>query len=109
MTPTHLSDALPDLTHAVIALLRTANRSTVAWAGPPGEWRWIFERDGDTLRVRILWFKDTYSREPDERGELMWSTECRLADFAGRLKSQLDRLYADMGPEAYAAAWRRPF
>jgi hypothetical protein len=78
MVISYLSDALGDLTRATLAVLTYTDRAVCAWAEEPGEYRWILERQGERLLVRILWFDETFSRLLDEKGQALFSTECYL-------------------------------
>jgi hypothetical protein len=73
-TASYLSDAPADLARAAISLLEGAEEATCSWEEEPGEFRWIFEREGEELTLRILWFEDQYDRDPDDPGELRFST-----------------------------------
>lgn len=63
--------ALSDLTHAVIRLLRDVDHTTAFWEDEPGQYRWVFDRDGERVRVRILYFDRAFTRVDDER-EAPW-------------------------------------
>ncbi len=56
LTASYLSDALGDLTRAVIALLRGAEQATLTWHEEPGVTAWRFERQGDDVDMRITQF-----------------------------------------------------
>jgi hypothetical protein len=105
LSATYLSDALRDLANAVIALFGGAQRSNCSWQEEPGEYRWVFNREGEHLRINILWFEDTFSRELDGRGKLVYSTECELRRFACQLRDQLCRLLEEHGLEGYRQNW----
>jgi hypothetical protein len=105
LSASYLSDALGDLTNAVIALLRGAQRSTCSWQEEPGEYRWVFDREDERLRIDILWFEDTFSHELEGKGKLFYSTECELRRFACQLRDQLSRLLEEHGLEGYMQIW----
>lgn len=107
--PSPLSDPLRDLVRATVSLLRGAEQARVSWQDEPGEWRWLLSREADRLSIRILRFRQTFSREPDERGVPVFETACRLADFAGQVKSQLQQLLDHSDPADFLQQWRRPF
>jgi hypothetical protein len=109
LTASYLSDALQDLTNAVIALLQGAEKSTCSWGEEPGEYRWVFERQDDRLQIKVLWFEDTFDDEPDERGKLTFSTVCDLRQFAGQLRGELQRLLDEHGVEEYRRSWGHDF
>lgn len=103
----HLSDPLGDLARALISLLRGATKSHCAWAEEPGEWRWLFERHGEELEVRILWFEETFSKAPEEQGELRYSTRCKLLRLAAQIREQMRPLLEEVGLEGYRAECER--
>jgi hypothetical protein len=109
LTASHLSDALRELTEAVIALLRGGEEGRCAWQEEPGEHRWIFRRRGDHLTIDILCFDDTFSTEADERGKPVFSSECSLLRFAGQLRDQLAKLLDEHGAKGYQRNWGTPF
>lgn len=101
ITASFLSDALGDLARVVIGMLRGAPHARCAWQEEPGEYRWVLERAGEHIRLRILWFPQTFSKQLDEAGRLVFATTCTLAGFAGQLKSQLERPLDEHGIEGY--------
>ena len=103
----YLSDALRDLTNAVVTLVEGAQGSTCRFAGEPSEHRWVFARQGDCLRIEVLWFDGTFPPAPDEKGKLTFSTACNLRQFAGQLRDELRRLLAEHGVEGYRRKWVR--
>jgi hypothetical protein len=105
VTASYLSDALGDLTWAVIGLLQGAEYATCSWWEEPGEYRWVFRRANDQVNIRILWFDDTPKGKPEEQGTVVFATTCRLVSFAGELKSQLQKLTDDFGTDAYKRIW----
>ena len=90
--PSEIWDPMASLTEAVSLLLNGAERAEARWQDEPGEYRWLFERDGERVTVRILRFRDTHSRKLNADGKLLFRTTCRLAELAGQVMSQLDRL-----------------
>jgi hypothetical protein len=69
LTASYLSDALGDLLHAVVALLRGGKEAGASFAEEPGEYRWRLRRRGsDQVSIRILWFEELWS-QPDEKGK----------------------------------------
>jgi hypothetical protein len=68
VTASYLTDALGDLSRAVIALLRGASNARVVWAEEPGEYHWVFDRLDDRVALRVLWFLNRASTVSDERG-----------------------------------------
>jgi len=61
---------LDDLTDKVVALLElgipTIRSTCKRVGGRSREWRWILEKEGTDLRIRIFRFAETFSRLEDE-------------------------------------------
>lgn len=109
MYPSRLSDALGDLTWAVVALLNGALEQSCEWADEPGEWRWIMLRGGDQLNVTILRFEQTFSPLGNERGQRLFQSQCHLRQFAIQINNQLWNLVREHGLTGYADLWRHRF
>jgi hypothetical protein len=109
LTASYLSDGLTELVDAVNALLQGREESRCAWQEEPGEYRWIFARRGDHLKIDIRWFGDTFSTESDERGQPVFSSECSLLRFAMQLRDQLATLIEEHGADGYQRQWGMPF
>src|SRR6266852_5358469 len=90
-----LGPALSDLTQAVIRLLRKVEHTTAFWEDDPGQYRWVFDRDGEQVRVQILYFDRAFTQVDDQRGTRMFDAVCRLAVLAGQVVSELERLQVD--------------
>jgi len=110
LSATHVgSDALWGLAPSVNALLGTAERAACIWREEPGEYRWLLERHGENLTVSILWFDQDFPQLPDEKGTIVFSTECRLLKFAIQVKTQLRELLERHGASEYQLLWKHPF
>jgi hypothetical protein len=55
----YLTDAPSDLIHTVRSLLEGRSEAVCAWQEEPGEYRWIFRRDGGRVFIAVLWFEKT--------------------------------------------------
>jgi hypothetical protein len=106
---TYLSDPLGDLTRALITLLQGAAKARCAWADEPGEWRWLFERHGDELDIRILRFEDTFSNALDEQGAPHYSTRCKLLRLAVQVREQMRQILEEVGLDGYLEEWGYDF
>ena len=107
MTVSYLSDALGDMARAALQLLRGAREASFSFEDEPGEHRWILSRgEADSLRIRILWFEDTFSPPSQERGTEVFKCDCAVLDFVGQVSSVLQTVLADEGIEGYMRRWQ---
>src|SRR5262245_16865611 len=73
MFPTYVGgDPITVLASAVIELMRASYHGYPiivrrSWENEPGEWRWVFEREQSTLKIRVLWFDQSFSKQDDEQ------------------------------------------
>jgi hypothetical protein len=117
ITASYLSDALGDLIRAVRHLLEGAAETRCSWEEEPGEYRWIFLRAGNDVRLTILEFDDLWgwpaedggvavpSPEPDERGDLQFSTTQPLAVLARAIAEGAQATLDEHGETGYLAEW----
>jgi hypothetical protein len=118
LTASYLSDALGGLLEAIGLLLEGASEARCSWEEEPGEYRWIFVRTGDNdVRLDILVFDDMYSRpakspgvvelrpQPDERGELRFSTTQPLDVLARAIADGAAATLGEYGEAGYLAEW----
>ena len=73
-----------------ILLLGTSD-ARCSWWEEPGEYRWLFTRQGKQVLIHILWFKDVADWS-DEKGTTVLRMECDLLAFAKRFYHQLGQL-----------------
>jgi hypothetical protein len=105
LSASYLSDALGDLTRAVLSLLHGAEEDACSWLEEPGEYQWRFRRVGDELAIQILWFDDWYELVLDKTGRLHFTTRCSLFRFASQLEAALKQLLEEHGLEGYRQKW----
>ena len=72
-------DPLGDLIRAVRALLEGAERARVWWGEEPGGYRWVLQRSGSEVRVKLLAL-DEYEQGAAE-GEVLMDASCQLRDL----------------------------
>lgn len=85
------SEPLLPLLWAVRLLLLGTSDTRCSWWEEPGEYRWLFSRQDEKVRIHILWFKDIAGWS-DEKGKTVLRMECDLLAFAKRLLQQLNQL-----------------
>ncbi|HMA38175.1 MAG TPA: hypothetical protein VKY74_27250 [Chloroflexia bacterium] len=108
------TDPLAELARACVALLDTLNSPYLtplacAWPDEPGEWRWLLEKQGTDLRIRILRFDDWPPSQPHEAGELAFITICSLLKFAIQVQTQLRDIRSALGADEYRRRTYHPF
>ena len=111
-TASYLSDALGDLIRAVGALCEGAHEVRASWDEEPGEYRWIFQRVGSTVRLRLLGFPHLrgWQDAPDGDEEVLLDAECPVSDLASAIASGAQRLLDEVGADAYEEKWvEHPF
>lgn len=108
LTASYLSDALGDLTQAVIALLQGAEGATLAWQAEPGVIEWRFERQGDDVVVCLTRFADNtcYRRSHARPGEPDFSVRCSLTRLGNEVLDELWRIHDTVGVDGYKERWK---
>jgi hypothetical protein len=107
VTPTasYLSDALGDLIRAVRALLEGAEDARASWEEEPGEYRWIFHRNGSEVRMRLLAFPDIYDHSPDDDGQVLLDATCSLRNLGLAVAAGAQRVLDEVGLDEYQRRW----
>jgi hypothetical protein len=78
----YLSDVLGDLLQALGILLEGSPTAECSWEEEPGEYRWVFNSSDDDVALRILAFRNSWPRRPEEEGEVVFATVGPLRDIA---------------------------
>lgn len=105
LSASYLSDALGELAHSIVDLKNGAVESMTQFEEEPGEYRWLFYRNDDRLRVLILSFYDLWANEPDENGKVILDAQCSFTAFTSALVVALKRVLDEHGVEGYKAKW----
>lgn len=110
LTASYLEDALGDLLEAVGVLLEGAIDARCSWEEEPGEYRWIFSRQGNDVRLQVLGFEDMYSLKPDPAGYSIFETSLSLRDLAIAIADGAQAVLDEHGEDGYLAKWdQHPF
>jgi hypothetical protein len=115
MVPTFVGgDPMTLLANAVIDLMKATEsdvpiRAWCRWENEPGEFRWVLTREGSELAIHILWFETSRSTLMDDQGTLLFSSQCSLLKFAIQVKTELRRLFEEIGADRYGAVAKHPF
>jgi hypothetical protein len=105
ITASYLQDALGVLLEAVGLMLEGAQQARCSWEEEPGEYRWIFERAGTDVRLRVLAFRDGYPPEPDDQGVIVFETRQPLREMATAIADGAHAVLDEYGEEEYLRRW----
>ena len=105
LSASYLDDALGDLVAAAVLLSGAESTIRVSWAEEPGEFRWVLDRSGDQLAVRILWFDALWGTDPDEKGEVLLEGRCSLVAFQRAVAAGARAVLDEWGEVGYRAKW----
>jgi len=111
-TASYLSDALGDLLHAVRELAEGAEEVRATWDEEPGEFRWIFRRNGQSVHLLILAFPEWRAivDSPDTNGTVLLDADCALVDLIGAVVAGTRKVLDEHGVEGYNVKWvEHPF
>ncbi len=105
MQATDETDALGDLTRAVVTLLEGGERATVVLEDAPGVHEWTFERQDELVQLRIHSWADRRTAAADMvlSQERTVAIVCPLSVIARELVLVLDVLWVGHGPDG----WKR--
>lgn len=105
MQATDETDALGDLTRAVITLMEGAAHASVVIEDSPGVHEWSFEREDDVVNLRVHSWADRRSGHADLTlsQERSVALACPLHALARELVLVLDVLWVGHGPDG----WKR--
>jgi hypothetical protein len=90
VTASHLSDALRGLLEATASITEGALEARCVWLEEPGEYRWLFRRNANGVRLEIRSFPKMYDTSGDERGEVIFRTTGLVTQIA-RTRASVDR------------------
>lgn len=105
LSASYLDDALGDLLAAATLLPCAESTIRVSWAEEPGEFRWVLDRSGDQLAVRILWFDDLWGSKPDEQGRPVIAVACSLVGFQRGIAAGARAVLDEWGEDGYRERW----
>ena len=110
ITASYVGDALGELLGAVGLLLDGAADARCSWEEEPGEYRWVFERAGSDLRLRVIAFADVYAHEPDHSGTVVFETAAPLREVASAIADGAQEVLDEYGETGYLRRWaEHPF
>ena len=110
ITASYLGDALGELLAAVEVLLEGAEQASCSWAEQPGEYRWIFDRAGSDVRLRVLALPNDDPRETDDRGQVVFESTAPVREIAGAIANGAQKVLDEYGEDEYLRLWaQHPF
>lgn len=102
----YLSDALRSLAEAVFEITsHDIQESRAKFDEEPGEFRFIFKKENEFIKISILKFDDLWSDESDENGKLIFETICSAKDLKQSMIACLDNILKEYSLEEYAEKW----
>jgi hypothetical protein len=105
LSASYLSDALRHLVEAVALVAEGVSSSRCSWDEEPGEFRWLFTRDNQSVRIVILVFDELWGNEPDERGRVIFDEAVAVQELARGILRGADDVLAQMTVEQYREKW----
>ena len=91
VTASYLTDAPANLLVAVAILVEGQREARCIWQEEPGEYRWVLRREGNTIRIQILWFESTYSNQDDMQGQVIFAGQDELIPFGESLIAAISK------------------
>lgn len=90
---------------AVALTIEGTPESRCFWAEEPGEYRWIFRRNGDVATLEILAFDDLRDGQPDDAGRIIFRTEQDPLRVGRAILSAAQAVLDEHGLEQYRKQW----
>jgi len=110
LSASYLEDALGDLLSAVQSVRDGADHARASWAEEPGEFRWLFDRDGGMVEVRVLWFDDQLDHLPDDAGDERIVGRVALDELVAAIAAGAREVLERHGEQGYRERWiEHPF
>ena len=104
-----LSDGLWELIITVWKIIEVENNAICSWQEEPGNYRWLFSRDGDQLKLRILWFEKAFCQLPDEKGKEVFVVSDDVVKMIRTIIRAYDKLLYEIGEKEYKENWTYDF
>ncbi|TXK38208.1 hypothetical protein [Nonomuraea sp. C10] len=104
MVVSYVTDALRDLLYSLVRVTQ-GDDIRFSWDDELTEYRWMFTHEDDTVRVRILRFRDGRRSEPDEAGREVFALQSEVGPLVRAVVRSIRRLLFEMGEEEYARQW----
>jgi hypothetical protein len=105
----YLSDAPNDLINALILLIEGANETTCLWQDEPGEYRWVFKKQGTHFELKILRLEEIFNRQNNENAHLIFCGTDILVKFVHRVLREFNTIKARHTVYGYKNLWGHEF
>jgi hypothetical protein len=92
----YLTDALGDLSGAVLAILRGEQPVEFTWQAEPAVFWWRFDRDGWDVRMRIRLWRDS---------DVLLDGVAEADDLGREMLRVLDAVFDEWGSAGYRERW----
>lgn len=103
----HVGDGPEQFLEAVTRLVVGGTDSRVGFEGEPVEYRWIFNRRGSDVAVRVVELPQRHL--PDAAGDLLWAMTQPVEAVARVVVRGFDNLAAEVRDDDYRDQWHAPF
>jgi hypothetical protein len=100
----YVTDAPEDFITAVARLMLGTTHTSARFEGEPSVYRWLFDRDGDQVDIRLL---EAPTRQTPE--VLIWASRQPIDVVVRAVIRAFDAVEAEHGLAGYQATWGRPF
>ncbi|WP_371657519.1 hypothetical protein [Streptomyces sp. NBC_00280] len=103
----YISDAPEEFLTAVARLVAGETETRAQFEAEPTAYRWIFHRDGEDIRIRVLELRD--GSDHDNNGTRIWSSRLDIDVLARTVIRCFDGVACAYGETGYHDKWGRRF
>ncbi|MDQ0319027.1 hypothetical protein QO002_001165 [Pararhizobium capsulatum DSM 1112] len=105
ITASYLGDALKELVDAACLVMSGETQLEAHFWEEPGEYRWVIDKVGESIRIRIIEFDELWSDKPIEAGKVLVDEMCEIVAFGAAVLEAADRVMDEHGLMGYAKLW----
>jgi hypothetical protein len=107
LSASYLGDALGELLDALVSLTRGSTHARASWDQEPGEYRWVFSRRDQQVRVQVLYLPEWrgVADASDDQGEVVLDGVCTLTALSEAVTNAAQRVLDRYGEAGYRAKW----
>jgi hypothetical protein len=103
----YITSAPEEFLTAVARLVLGEAETRAQFEAEPTAFRWIFQRQGDDVSIRLLESPD--GRTPDKNATQIWSTQQHITAVARAVIRCFDDVAEKYGESGYRGEWRKHF